>query len=1197
MNLSESETLPAQSSVAEGLRGAGLPYFVSLRFLSTCKLSTESVIVSLCRLNGPGWNRTSAVVFGEKPKDLFFEYNYDATLMKATLQELLTFWNENGFGDDCKEKALLTDSLPVFRIGSVKPVPYSGTVSLLPEGVLPEDVLEKDCVGGPFVSRANLTHVAMLHCSTKRNNRRRQKFGGIVFGFMPVNTPSDQLFDFGFDAKFERSSWEELATFYNDKFGGDYDSSSDDDSCTPLPRRRLVGYMKERFPNVESVFRINQFDPVLYNVHLRLSREGIVFNKNWSGKMVAKANLDDFPDYSDSEEEETESAEHSDSDEKGGFGGPVLAKARLTVLGKRDSKKKHKIIFGESPLKMICDFSYCAQVERCTFDELVAFYKENFGENGQYAFNLSSAYRAKKTSSMDDNFFVVETRQRDKNGKEKVAKKDLRDDPEALFKARFYSEIYGTNGLPDIFRIVRFSHICFDDAFPQTMASIRRRFPASVIGMDEKHYKDWIELMKQQLQSSRLGKIGEQYKLSMMACRKLKQNNGSKGELLRADSKLSKVSEEMRLATAPFYQTRAVLDSLEKRSFRTNLDKRLMKDHLRFFATCPEYWKVGRDFPTHVMDYMLKPCERRVGCTVCAEMLKFHRQNLLDGAIDRILYPESPFLRRKGKLPFSHNLISCAEKWKLCARFPKLAKKFPQTAIQRALLFKELIDLRMRRARTTTFDLEKRKDQFDLMTGSTGPVYLFHNNCLEEKSASGLFFLDHSEPLPDTVDEVQDALLRFLLDDMKGESIVRVDNLEFALAYDVERELKLYFHLRHKSTKVYENLLPSRCSKIIFPNPNLKKILPEEYRYHKNGPVCLAFARRWRTRDLLREIEKLRGEQMPFFLHVDTKSSSFVFDPREDIQDWFSFIYRKEKVRIGSQLQETETSEHGPTPLPSITDEDNSIHISMKGVDTIAKKQVSSTDDLKEMMEWAVEGKCYIVCNSEWKRKFLLKQSEGFRNGPNRKVLYRGFPYLSNSVYNLMVKAFKDLDGQEEATITLPTRMSIFCPRELVFCVGDNWIKERRELANHLAKKNGKVFELELKGDQDFNEEFKFWQYNDKPVQYGEKKIKKKPWSDVPFNGSSFFAIHKFVDMCMKNFERLRSETRQGANKEQRLEHLRLMAKEQERKRAEKLENQREDRLKKQREKRELELAKERDLNITNAKRARLSASGKFVEL
>ena len=533
-------------------------------------------------------------------------------------------------------------------------------------------------------------------------------------------------------------------------------------------------------------------------------------------------------------------------------------------------------------------------MERCSLEDLVDFYKENFGEDGQYAFNFSSAYRAKKTSGMLDNFFSGKEIHKD-DGLTVV--RSLRKDPKKLFQTHFASEISGTNGLANIFRIVRFSHI-ERDAFPQTISTIRKRFPASVIGMEAGVYKKWIDKMDELLKKTDLGRSGQQYKSTLLSLRKLKENGNSSPLVQEEKNKLSFLKTKMRRGTEQFFKIKEVMLSVSDLTFLTHLDRRAMKDNLKFLATCPNYWKVARDFPSQVMDYMLKRCDHTVDCTVCTEMLKFHRQNISDGAIDRMLYPDSPWLKKQGRLPFSNNLLLCSKKWKLFARFPKLAAKYPPTAIQRAILFKYLIDMRKHRARTTFVVKDEYRKGLELMEGSTGPFYFFYDHRKENENEDSplLFFLNPFDPVPKDTDAVLECLEGFLSDVLKKESLVRIDTREFALAYDFKREFELYLRLRHSSTKVYEAILPLHCSEVLFPNHNLKKIFPDGYKYCPSGPVCIAFARRWRVCDLLDKMKKITQVlKKEFILHVDTQCNIFDFDTRDDLQDWFSAIYRKEK--------------------------------------------------------------------------------------------------------------------------------------------------------------------------------------------------------------------------------------------------------------------------------------------------------------
>ena len=245
----------------------------------------------------------------------------------------------------------------------------------------------------------------------------------------------------------------------------------------------------------------------------------------------------------------------------------------------------------------------------------------------------------------------------------------------------------------------------------------------------------------------------------------------------------------MRVATA-LYQNDAVLKSLDSRRFLTNLDKRVMKDHLKFFATCADYWKVARDFPSHIMDYVLKPCQRKVGCEVCTEMLKYHRQNVLDGAIDMHPLPRLALVEKAWQVAVLTKPSFLRRQVEGLCSLPKVRKQSSKGCHQRAMLFKNLIDMRKRRSRTTFEVQDRDKMQFDLMDGAAGPFYLQCTSS-EQDIASSVLFLDPAEPLPEDEDAVQEARSA-LSNVLKNESLVRTDKLEFALTYDFERELQLY---------------------------------------------------------------------------------------------------------------------------------------------------------------------------------------------------------------------------------------------------------------------------------------------------------------------------------------------------------------------------------------------------------------------
>ena len=481
----------ACSTVKGGQRAEVVTSKKSLRLYRDGLLIDSDAFISNARVaTQVGSNRqrvfVNAVVFGSlSTTDLMFNYTYEAEVIPCAFEDLVGFYlkTKEGFQKqgDCPAGEFLKKRFSVgvanlFVVNRFEPVLYRASLSLCSY----ERSIHQGYVGGPIVSEALLMRLTTEEMIMKKKNKKKKyKIYAVVFGRTPDNTPVDVLYEFSHDVKVHRCTFEDLAAFCRETFQLD------------------AAYVREYFPDAKHFFRIERFDLVLRNVNMRLSRETIVFNKNWSGKMFAKTCLEPAEAEDSDYEEDDKDDDIPDSSDSSA----VVSRARLTVvdvanvLKTKKKKQINAIVFGESPVKMLCDFIYNVQVERCSLEDLVDFYKENFGEDGQYAFNFSSAYRAKKTSGMLDNFFLG-TEIYEDEGLEVVH--SLRNDPEKLFRTHFASEITGTNGLANIFRIVRFSHI-ESDAFPQTISTIRKRFPASVIGMEAKVYKKWIDKMDELL--------------------------------------------------------------------------------------------------------------------------------------------------------------------------------------------------------------------------------------------------------------------------------------------------------------------------------------------------------------------------------------------------------------------------------------------------------------------------------------------------------------------------------------------------------------------------------------------------------------------------------------------------------------------------------------------------------------------------
>ena len=276
----------ACSTVKGGQRAEVVTSKKSLRLYRDGLLIDSDAFISNARVaTQVGSNRqrvfVNAVVFGSlSTTDLMFNYTYEAEVIPCTFEDLVGFYlkTKEGFQKqgDCPAEEFLKKRFSVgvanlFVVNRFEPVLYRASLSLRSD----DNNMLQGNVGGPIVSKAYLMRVTTEEMFVKKNKKNRNNFLAVVFGMTPNNTPVDDLFEFSHDVKVHRCTFEDLLAFCRDKFEVD-----DRD------------YVRRCFPRAKHFFRIERFDLVLHNVNMRLSRETIVFNKNWSGKMFAKTCLE-----------------------------------------------------------------------------------------------------------------------------------------------------------------------------------------------------------------------------------------------------------------------------------------------------------------------------------------------------------------------------------------------------------------------------------------------------------------------------------------------------------------------------------------------------------------------------------------------------------------------------------------------------------------------------------------------------------------------------------------------------------------------------------------------------------------------------------------------------------------------------------------------------------------------------------------
>ena len=930
---------------------------------------------------------------------------------------------------------------------------------------------------------------------------------------------------------------------------------------------------------------------------IKLLRKTLVFHRDWSGNMFAKAIFDSAP----VEMKKVEAAKkiwHWWCRRKVAlesmFGGAEVFFFSRGNSGASSRKTKgfSAIVFGQSPLRLLCNISYTCFIERCTKQDLISFMKDTFKEPNTDIMNFASAWNHR------GNFFESDDE-----------KKNLRLDFSALVEERF-SNVNGSGRFDsceeaNIFRIVRFCHLQ-RDTLPKSIKIFKSRFKNSVTGLKRKDTDDWIDNFTTEFKNSvsgsfatsvekkkneikkiraNLKKLEKELQTVVNEIEKLKKNDPVTKELVgrekiayldtkpaykkwnaldqQKDALLEKLqshteeikknNEDMKRSLIRFYRSGKLLKKFPSiKAFQNKLDMRSMREYLSFLCTCPEYWKVARDFPSAIMKYVLKDCQRNGKCTVCKAMCDFHMENIRSKSMDLMLAPQSPFLRRSGQEVFVKNIELCVTKWKGFARFPgKFKHLVPALLFQRMEIYKKLVQLKSWRA-STVYEVpemdRERLSQLELSTNS-----IFHGGLLpiffEDKRKRHIFLNDRLQGLRDNkkrllnalgnvgndelkacTDEIKkisaeldrlfglSSLLPFVEEVLFTSTLFSPNSNKFMFAHDFVQQLRLCIALR--SVTVYKGLIPAGCRDLKFPNSALKAFKPSRYLLKTDGPVCFAFARRWRVKDLANRIFSCMEEGQSVCLHVEG-DAPFMFHPRDDLQDWFK------EVEWSSTL-----------PYRCIEASDEAYPVSFKGGKQTKPFKVSTVSQLKELMDLAVQGDCYLLCSLEKKRKALLEPSRDFRGDKLRRVLMRSYPQAGNSSYALLklradCLTKRDLDN--ELTISTAAKVNIFGPRKTVYCIGDMWTETALATANCLA--TDELFTIELEGSM-LTSKHKFWNFNRKPVKY------KDPPLSVPFSNCCFQDIVSFVDKVVKNEQHTTKEKKEQEERVKKINKIKEKSKE-----------------------------------------------------
>lgn len=909
------------------------------------------------------------------------------------------------------------------------------------------------------------------------------------------------------------------------------------------------------------------------NASISLLRDRLILHRNWSSdKMISKVHL--WTNHEDREEavekkEASSSSSDTDSEDEivvpSGFEEPpeltvttttykdtvdedaMICGANVSVRPSRHSdasRKRHTaIVYGSSPLKFISSTNYNVYLVRSDMDDLIAFYDESFNKGKDAIVYGSEGNQAK--------FF-------------KQKEEDLRGKPRLLFQKRFRDVVLegdGDGSEPNIFRFVRYCHL-EKGAVPLFLQSILSRVTPKTTGMDEVYYNDWSHGLRILFARSKLGALvsgffteqrqfrdsvkknfwAQQEKKRQLEavvvlqrfyrtrlCRRAFLNRDRNlQDVLMAWAKSFKQSQlsgcrsrlrasfplrrRRRQITGPSLETilqtellkrKQQLDKIKKAAkdffgdanvkrllpksgdaYLSLADKRYTKIHLDFFATCPEYWHVARDFPCSIMDYVLKPCTRSPDCKNCKEMARAHSRNYRLRQTEMLLAPQSPFLRGERQVIYSSNLKRCIEKWTDFAKFERTRMPFPAVVLQRMRMYDNIVNAKMKRG-TTYYS-------------ATEDVYreLENGGCFDVESVIDAFHEEiELDPISDNA-AVLERFFDFAKTVLSKRLLFSTAPREYMLSDDFLMELELTLILRDHV--VYDGIVPGTCKKPVFPNVRLAKAMENaDDDWELNGTECIAFARRWTVRSLLSKIRLFREQGKAFVLHIDT-SCPFFFKPYDNLQDWSKGILQTEDPK---------------KPYYCKREDRNCFPLSLKKVSEWKPLKVSREEQLKEIMEKAASGECYVLTNNEKKRLALLKSSLDFRDDPYRRVLRRTFPTPQSAICKLKTPFAKDGTQRDEITVGTVGSVSVFGPRKDVYCVGDLFRDEAKKTVEFLATENLWFVQL----DENMPFKYRLWSYNDKSVAYNNDG--QSDWSGVPFSRGSFANIQILLDRCLKHEE------------------------------------------------------------------------------
>lgn len=759
----------------------------------------------------------------------------------------------------------------------------------------------------------------------------------------------------------------------------------------------------------------NHSPPPLLKAVVSMQGWNVIFHKDWSGTMIASAfvkehEADEADEADEAEAEAQPEANNGNAaDEAVSVETPrkkakekkaKKAKEKTPKRPKRSKRQELAIVYGESPLRLVTDTPFVFFLERTDMSSLVDYYNDRF-DGGKSARTFQTAYRAKK------GFFVKEGAGKGKRTDFfKEDGEDLRKNARRLFEKRYLEVVKGTEGedtVPRIYRMVRFSYL-ERDSHPKNIETISKRFRRTLFGMKEKAYKNWLHAIKKQ--------------------------------------------------PIRFFP-RESLRCVRKHHFLSNdrTDYRRFCDHMNFYGICPEYWKVARDFPSSIMYYVLKRCNgvNGLACTMCKDMLKFHNENLRNRSIEKMLFPDSPFLKRRGLEIYTKSVCECVNKWRHFRLFPKHTPKVSDASFQRLTLMVELQGIRKKSA-STVIELDPSK--YSALSVPT--MWEILEKIMEFRKDNLL---------------LNDALLEEMKFFLSDQSFVRPNGMTHMLSSVFLLELEFCLLLRR--LPVYKNSFPLDYHSAVFPNQSLKAIYESAVERGKKKKgltepiagskvVVIAFSRRYRLKDLVRKIKKLEASGKECVLHLDDQTP-FFYSSFDDLQDWYSEL----------------------SSLKDVFDFQTGLPFALHGKEVEKKElMVSTLQEFKDMMDAAVLGECYVLVSIDDKRKkFLAFSSEHIRSDPCRTVLERSFPKGDVSSYSMGARPVQTLQN-DELTICTPAFVNIFGPRKKVYCMGDMWTLKNKQAAQHLATETVYTVnlsqELTSTGDMQYS-----MQYNDKKVDYG----------------------------------------------------------------------------------------------------------------